>query len=117
MNRLVTLYNITQELYDLLQQETDSKEREALIAKVNNLMEERGKQMDLLFPPYSEAEKATAQEVIRLNQLIEPCMHSLFDALKLEMKQVKKQKQSNRKYANPYETIQARDGMFLDRKK
>ncbi|WP_181917265.1 flagellar protein FliT [Virgibacillus dokdonensis] len=117
MNRLTSLYDTTQHLHDLLQQEIEPKERESIISKVNDLIEKRGEQMNALKPPFSEEEKATAKKIMQLNKLIEHGMLLLFDDLKVELRQMKKQKQSNRKYIHPYETIQARDGIYLDRKK
>jgi flagellar protein FliT len=116
MNRLIPLLELTEKLHDILKQKMEPKHRDVLISQVNKLIEERGFQLDKLTPPYSEEEKTTGQTIIQLNQIIEREMLALFNDLKSEMKQVKKQKHSNRKYRNPYATMQASDGIFLDRK-
>lgn len=117
MNRLKVLHEVTLQLKEVLDQDITTKNREQTIEQVNQLVEERGKYMDELIPPYTEAEKQLGHDLIFLNGEIEKKMHVLFDDLKTEMKQVKKRKKSNRTYTNPYENVKTMDGMYMDSKK
>lgn len=117
MNNIYKLYNITKELDDLLDQPVTRTNREAIIQQLNELIEKRGKYINKLSPPFSDEEKKIGQTIIRLNKTIQHNMQKLFNGLKVEMKQVKKQKRSNQSYTNPYEKVRSLDGMFLDQKK
>ncbi|WP_200415907.1 flagellar protein FliT [Virgibacillus salexigens] len=117
MNRLTTLYQITLELKEVLDNSSEYKQRESLISRVNTLIEQRGKEMEQIVPPFSDEENRMGKAIVALHQPIETLMHQLFNELKSEMRQVKKQKKSNRQYKNPYAHMQSIDGMFLDRKK
>src|SRR5690625_1783204 len=117
MSNVAKLYNLTKELYDLLNQPITSNNREDVIQQINELVEERGNYINELTPPYSEQDKKMGQTIVRLNKQIQHQMQTLFNDLKVEMKQVKKQKRSKRSYTNPYEQVRSVDGMFLDQKK
>ncbi|MFD1038876.1 flagellar protein FliT [Virgibacillus byunsanensis] len=117
MNRLSRLYNITVQLDKILNQTISSKNREEIITTVNQLIEQRGDYLNQVTPPLTADEKIIGKEVVVLNEKIEEQMNDLFDSLKQEMKQMKKQKKSNQSYINPYKSVQAMDGMFLDNKK
>lgn len=117
MNRLEALYQVTAELQELLEQEITAKNREQVILQVDLLVEKRGKYMEALEPPYTDEEIQLGQQLIPMNEQIQQLMNELFADLKTEMKQVKKQKKSNRSYVNPYKNVQALDGRFLDSKK
>jgi flagellar protein FliT len=114
MNRLKPVYDVTIRLEKVLSQETTAKNREEIIEQVNQLVELRGEQMENIVAPFSSEEKQLGQIVVEKNRTIEGKMENLFRDLKLEMKQVKKQKKSNRTYTNPYEKVRARDGRFMD---
>jgi flagellar protein FliT len=117
MNRLKALYDVTRKLDKLLKQPVQPKSREDVITQVNTLIEQRGDFLQKITPPFTDEEKGTGKEIVILNEQIQKQMHLLFNALKQEMKQVKKQKKSNRTYTNPYEKMEVMDGMFMDRKK
>lgn len=117
MNRLNALYEVTRQLYHLLEKPVPPKNRETIISRVNELIEQRGDLLQNIIPPFTHEEKQIGKEIVVMNGHIQNHMHVLFDELKEEMKQVKKQKKSNRIYTNPYEKIGAVDGMFMDSKK
>ncbi|MBU5467789.1 flagellar protein FliT [Virgibacillus sp. MSJ-26] len=116
MNRLEELYEATQQLETLLSKDVNVNNREQVIEKINTLVEKRGKYMEDLVPPYSESEKAMGEKLLVLNHHIQEKLNVLFEDLKDEMKQVKKQKKSNQSYSNPYKKMEAIDGMFMDLK-
>ncbi|PAV31022.1 flagellar protein FliT [Virgibacillus profundi] len=117
MNRLQVLYDVSLQLNKVLDQDITEKNRETVIEQINELIDKRGIHLETITSPYTENEKQLGKKIVQLNNEIQEKMQQLFDELKSEMKQVKKQKKSNRTYSNPYENIQAMDGMFLDSKK
>ncbi|MBN6206869.1 hypothetical protein JYK21_10395 [Ralstonia pickettii] len=116
MDYLEKVYEITIELKELLDQNITTKNREEVINKLNQLIETRGKWMDQLQPPYTEAEKELGEKIYALNTGIQNKMQQLFTDLKLEMRQVQKQKKTNVSYTNPYRNVHISDGTFMDSK-
>ncbi|WP_284139273.1 MULTISPECIES: flagellar protein FliT [unclassified Virgibacillus] len=117
MSSVKQVYDVTLELKQVLDQHITAKNRPAVIEEVNALIEKRGMMMEMIQHPFSDEDQRIGQELIQLNNLIQQQMQILFDALKSEMKQVKKQKKSNHSYINPYSSVQSFDGMFMDKKK
>ncbi|WP_164668089.1 flagellar protein FliT [Virgibacillus doumboii] len=117
MSQLHEIYDITKELEKVLNEKVHAKDRDSMIEQVNDLVEQRGQLLNKTSPPFTEAEKQLGKELVHLNENIQVKMNALFDDLKVEMKQVKKQKKSNRTYLNPYEDVKSLDGMYLDSKK
>lgn len=117
MNRLESIYDLTKQLDSLLDQEIPQEQRADVIEKINQLTEERGRQMVRLEPPFSMDEKQTGEKLIPLDTQINARLEEIFTNLKGEMRTVKKQKTSNSKYVNPYQNLSSLDGMFLDHKK
>lgn len=116
MNRLEEIYNLTKRMEETLDQSITSQNRESIIKEITVLIEKRGTSMDKLTPPFSVDEKLLGKKVVKLNETIEKEMESLFETLKKDMRQVNKQKESNRTYINPYGNIKSTDGMYLDSK-
>jgi flagellar protein FliT len=117
MNRVQTVYELTVNLQEWLNQEISEKNRAEIIEKINALVEKREEYIDALKPPYTMEEKELGKKIIPLNTEIQTKMQQLFDDLKLEMKNIRKQKKSNQSYVNPYASVQNTDGMFMDSKK
>lgn len=117
MDRIQQVYEVTNKIKTLLDQNITAKSRESVIEELNDLIEKRGNYMEKLTPPYTEEEKEIGKELVMMNNHIQKKMHLLFAELKLEMKQVKKQKKSNQSYTNPYKNVHTMDGMFMDSKK
>lgn len=117
MNRLDPILKVTLELKMLLEQDISAKNRESFIAEISRIIENREQLLKRIVPPYSDSEKRTGKQLVRLNELIQKNLNALFTELKKEMKQLKKQKKSNRTYTNPYKNLQTVDGMFMDSKK
>ncbi|RDW16523.1 flagellar protein FliT [Oceanobacillus arenosus] len=117
MNRLQPIYDLTVELKNLLDKPVSAKSREAVITDLNRLLIRRGVEMENLSPPFSTEEQSLGEKLVPINQAVQKKMQVMFSGLKTEMKQVKQQKKSNQSYTNPYRSVQAMDGMFMDRKK
>ncbi len=117
MEKLEKVYQLTVELEKLLADPISAKEREEVIQKLNDLIEERGKWMEEISPPYTEEERRLGEKIYKMNIGIEEKMQQLFSEIKMEMAQMKKQKKSQQSYTNPYKDLSVSDGTFLDRKK
>ncbi|GIO23879.1 flagellar protein FliT [Oceanobacillus sp. J11TS1] len=117
MNRLLPIYQLTESMKLLLLQDITLNNREEIIRLFHEKMEERGKLLEAMVPPYTEEEDELGRIVVQMNQEIEKKMNRLFMDLKNEMKQVQQQKKSTTSYSNPYKNVQGLDGMFLDQKK
>ncbi|WP_047984511.1 flagellar protein [Ornithinibacillus californiensis] len=117
MNRVKPIYDITQKMKQLLDADFSSNDRQNVIQEVNSLLLQRGVYMEEAKEPYSTEELEMGKELLPLNTEVQQKLDSLFQGLKNEMKQVKKQKNSNRKYTNPYDKVQTIDGMFMDKRK
>ncbi|RLL46652.1 flagellar protein FliT [Oceanobacillus piezotolerans] len=117
MNRIKPIFELTKQMKAILDQTMTAKNREEMINKVNNLLEQRGMEMESINPPYTEDEKQLGKELLHLNEGVQRQIEAAFLELKKEMKQVKRQKASNKKYLNPYQNVQIMDGRYLDKKK
>lgn len=117
MGRLELLFEVTKELQDVLDQPTTAENREALIEQVNHLIEKRGRLMGNVNPPFTKQEKIIGKKLVIMNDTIQTKMTEVLDVLKVEMKQLKKQKVSNQNYVNPYKDVRLMDGMYMDQKK
>lgn len=116
MNQLSKLYQTTLELKSILDKDITSEKREQIIEQINKLVEQRSIEMSQITPPYTKHENQLGQEIVLLNTEIEKEMNKLFEALKQEMKLIKKQKETNRSYINPYGKMTSTDGMYVDSK-
>ncbi|WP_164218370.1 flagellar protein FliT [Virgibacillus sp. YIM 98842] len=117
MNYVQKLYELTLELQALLNEEITDKNRAEIIEEINVLVETREEYIKKLLPPYTTEEKMLGRKLISVNADIQEKMQILYSELKLELKNVKKQKKSSRSYMNPYASMQNTGGMFMDSKK
>lgn len=116
MAKLDTIYDVTNKIEHILNQSITTQNRESIISEVTTLIEERGRMMEELTPPFSEQEKLLGKKVVALNVQIEKKMELMFESLKQDIRKMNKQKESNRSYINPYGDIKSTDGMYLDSK-
>ncbi|MEN2768741.1 flagellar protein FliT [Ornithinibacillus xuwenensis] len=117
MNRVEPIYAITMRIQELLDDKISSNHRQEVLDEINQLLIQRGTYMEEISEPYTSEELNLGKQIVTLNKSIQEKMDKLFKTLKIEMKQLKQQKNSNRKYINPYENVQTVDGMFMDKKK
>ncbi|KPH76703.1 flagellar protein FliT [Oceanobacillus caeni] len=117
MNQLQKVFDITVEMKQILDKDISSNEREATIEQLNNLLLQREPFLERLTPPFSEQEDLLGKRLVFLNQEVQHLMDQLFSTLKTEIKQMNRQKKSNKNYTNPYHNVHVMDGMYLDKKK
>lgn len=117
MKRMEVLYTKTKEIVSLLQEvDNPDANRDTIIAEVNQLLEQRSEMLKEIVPPYSDEEMAIGKMVTVLNEEIEVHMLALYDRVREDLKQVKKQKDQGASYINPYGSMKTVDGMYLDSK-
>jgi len=117
MSQLQELHDVTSVLYDLVKQSPTFDERDEVLEKIHDLLDKREELLNQIDGPYSDDEKRLGKEVIHMNETIESEIQRLMKQLKTDMARVRKQKNSNQKYTNPYQNLNSYDGMFLDKKK
>lgn len=117
--RMDQLCTLTKDLFLLLDQEFSKNitEREQTIEKVTNLLDRRGALILDIKAPYTKEEIKMGRELIPLEQKIQQRLKLLFNNVKSDMRTVKKQKSSNQKYVNPYQSLANFDGAYLDKRK
>ncbi|QXE00946.1 flagellar protein FliT [Terribacillus sp. DMT04] len=117
MNRVQALYDTTLQLDTLVSQQVTAENREEVVQSLTKLMEVRSQQMEGLQAPFSPEEEKLGKALLPLNERISSQVEQIFEQLKIDMRTIKKQKQSGKKYINPYASMQTLDGRFLDKRK
>ncbi len=117
MNRVQALYDTTAQLDTLVSQPVTSENREEVVQSLTALLEVRSGQMEELKPPFTNEENRLGKELLPMNKRISKQIQHIFDQLMVDIRTIKKQKQSGKKYINPYASMQTLDGRFLDKRK
>ncbi|MGP4061274.1 flagellar protein FliT [Halobacillus sp. H74] len=108
--------SITKKLDEVVHQQVTEKNRTAVIDEVEVLLEKRASMLENL-PEPSREEKPLVKDVLQRDLKINQKLEFLFDGLKGDMRNMKKQKSSKQRYINPYQSVSGYDGMYLDHKK
>ncbi|NRG47009.1 hypothetical protein [Bacillus sp. CRN 9] len=91
------------------------EEREAYLAESDRFLEQRGKIMTLI--NFQAAETTQLQNIlIEQDQEIQSKLQAQQKVIKEDMKKLKLQREKNKQYANPYQSIQQHDGTFYDKR-
>ncbi|MGG3738378.1 flagellar protein FliT [Aeribacillus pallidus] len=106
---------VTKQLLHVLQT-MEGKDRDEVIQSIQKLLNKRQALLPSIQPPFSEEEIELGQELVRINQQIEPLLKQLQMDIQKDRNSFEKRKQSVKKYRNPYESLQF-DGMFYDKRK
>ncbi|MFB9973252.1 hypothetical protein FPQ10_10830 [Allobacillus sp. SKP2-8] len=85
--------------------EQTADERDALLKELNLSEAER------------KANQAMIDEILRFDQQLNRMVNQYFDSFKREIILLKKKKDTNMKYTNPYSKMKSPDGAFLDKRK
>ncbi|UOQ85177.1 flagellar protein FliT [Gracilibacillus salinarum] len=117
MTNIQQIYDITQQLDQILSSSITAQNRQAVLDEAETVLDEREKLIQQLAGPYTEEEKRLANSFFSIDERVQQKMKLLLDDLKKEMKISKKKKSSNQKYLNPYKNVATYDGTFLDKKK
>lgn len=111
------VYHLTTRIDELLTNNKVVTNRETLIESINELIDQREQYIKQVTPPYTKKEREVGQTIVELNERISEAMTQLQKSIQLEIKQMKKTKQSSESYINPYKDVRMVDGMYLDQKK
>ncbi|ANB61915.1 flagellar assembly protein FliT [Anoxybacteroides amylolyticum] len=117
MSVVAELWNVTKELYALLEKPVVKEAREETIAAIEQLLKRRGELIEQLSPPYSEEEQQLGREMVALNQTIAQKLTQLKQQIQQDLKALKQKKKANQNYTNPYQEAFSMDGMFYDKKR
>jgi flagellar protein FliT len=109
------LLEITKNLFDHVSAGLPKDEREPYIERLNVLLNQRQASIDKLHAAFSGEEHRMGQMIVKMNETIEPLLLGQFEEIKHNISMMKKKKEKNVQYANPYQTLSA-DGMYFDKK-
>jgi flagellar protein FliT len=116
MSAVNILLEITKNLFDHVSSGLPKENREPYIERLNELLDQRQTIMDKLPAVYSEEEQRLGQMIVKINETIDPLLTGQFEEIKHNLSLMKKKKEKNTQYANPYQSMSA-DGMYFDKKK
>jgi flagellar protein FliT len=116
MSSVKILLEITKNLFDHVSAGLPIENREPYIERLNEFLEQRQVIMNKLPAVYSEEEQRLGQMIVKMNETIGPLLTRQFEEIKHNLSLMKKKKEKNTQYANPYQSMSA-DGMYFDKKK
>lgn len=116
MSAFQQLKHLMEETLEKLENLAVEKNRESFIETFEHFLDEREKLLKDIKPPFTDEEKRMGEELVVLDKKIQAQIEQFFQTLKRSMRNLKKQKHSNKKYANPYQDVSAMDGMFFDKR-
>ncbi|WP_163579020.1 hypothetical protein [Gracilibacillus saliphilus] len=117
MEALKTYVEKTKIMLQLLAQPLNNEQRERAINKISQLIEERAALTKEIVPPFSSEQQELGKQAIELDQQLNQALKNVFQHIKKDMRNAKKQPRSNHSYLNPYKNVASFDGRFLDSKK
>ena len=115
MNRFAKLYELTEQLYQCVENPPKKEEREDYIEKLTQLIEERGLLIENIDRNPSENEKLLLKKSIDRNEQMGPRLQSELNSVKRDMLNLKQKKETGRRYENPY-AHEPVDGAFIDKR-
>ncbi|SHM96020.1 hypothetical protein [Gracilibacillus kekensis] len=107
----------TEKMIKLLEKPLKNEQREKAIETINQLIEEREIITKQIKGPFSTSEQELGKEALVLDQQLSNSMEQVYQHLKKDIRNAKKQPRSNNSYLNPYKNVASFDGRFLDSKK
>jgi flagellar protein FliT len=109
-------HSITKQLHEAVRSDVNDNNRDALIEKIEKLLEERQVLLNNIRPPFTDEEHILGKQMMEWNQVIDRRLISLRNDIKRDINGLTKKKTTVQRYSNPYENMQS-DGMFYDKKK
>jgi flagellar protein FliT len=110
------LFNVTKELYELLEQPIRKEKRDEIIEAIQRLLSRRDVLIQQLQPSYSEEEQELGMQMVSLNEAIDEKLQQLKQQIQQDLKAMKQKKMANQNYMNLYQPLSL-DGMFYDKRK
>lgn len=117
MSVIKELHQLTEGLlYHLEKQLPKDEGREEYIEGIDSFLEKRQKLLDQLTRPEGAEESRLAAELIEMNKTVNIKLSAVQSRIRSDINQLKKRKNTGKKYENPYNGPTA-DGVFFDSKK
>ncbi|WP_186580825.1 hypothetical protein [Aquibacillus kalidii] len=116
MSKVEEYYKLSNSLLETLNTKVTKDQRQEKIDKITSILAAREALASNFSKTYTEEEKEIGTSIIALDKQIQVKMTDFFEEIKLDIKNTKKQKNSNQKYVNPYQNLSSFDGMYLDKK-
>ena len=117
--QLIQLKNLLEGTIEKVEKLAVEHDHETFIEVIEQAADERDELLKEL--NLSDEERKTQQsiidEVIELDQQLNRMVNQYFDSFKREIIILKKKKDTNMKYTNPYSKMKSPDGAFLDKRK
>ncbi|MBU9712802.1 hypothetical protein [Evansella tamaricis] len=114
-NSFEQLFAVTKELYELVEVPPASEVRDEYIERLTSLTEERGLIIRSIKVEPDDGDKVLLEQSVRLNEAMAPRLGAELNRIKRDMFELKKKKESGRRYENPYD-YGPLDGSFIDKK-
>lgn len=115
MGAVLECARLTKQLYDLVHNSDEKKDRDRLIQQIDRLLDQREQLLPEIAPPFSEKEKKLGRAIMQMNQTIDVKLQKIKSQIEQDIVDAKKTKTSVQKYVNPYESLQT-DGVYYDKK-
>ena len=115
VNALRQFYDATIELIRLL--ENEELTRDEKLEQSAKLLATREGLMKQIKPPFSAEEEQFGRQLTRLNQEFQRLLEKEKAGIQRDMLTLKKQKETNKKYTAPYESLVTVEGGFYDKRK
>ncbi|MGY4688948.1 flagellar protein [Salibacterium sp. K-3] len=113
------LYRVTKALYDHMAEPfpKDLEDRGTYVEQLEQHLKDRAALLEQLEgqESFSEEEQKLGEAMFKMNEEIQRWMEASRGELRLGMQQLKKKKESNRRYERPYSGTTV-DGVFFDKK-
>ncbi|WLD92964.1 hypothetical protein [Alkalihalobacillus sp. AL-G] len=116
MSSVQALLKQTEELYDHVKNGLPDESPDEYLEELGRHLETRQKLIEQLTGDYSKDEMEIGQQLVQINESIQPYLDQQMTRIKTQVQQIKMKKTNNTKYSNPYQSARA-DGMFLDKRK
>ncbi|GAE95178.1 hypothetical protein JCM21714_4392 [Gracilibacillus boraciitolerans JCM 21714] len=117
MKPIAEYIQLTENMLELFEKALTNEQREKVIDQINKTIEERETLIKEIKPPFSDEEKEFGKRAISMDQQLNRKLQTVYQLLKKDMRNAKKQPRSNNSYLNPYKSVASYDGRFLDSKK
>ncbi|UOQ95616.1 flagellar protein FliT [Halobacillus shinanisalinarum] len=108
---------VTAQLDETVHQKVTDQNRKDVLEEVEKLLDQREQFLTKLPQPQTSEEQAVIERIIKREPTLNQKLEFLLNDLKVDLRNMKKQKSSKQRYTNPYQSVSAYDGMFMDHKK
>ncbi|RTQ94277.1 flagellar protein FliT [Lysinibacillus telephonicus] len=119
MENIQQLLQISAKLFKHLSEIPKGEERSEYIEKINLMLDERGviiKKLRLEGFVIEDNNKLH-ETLAQLDKGIRERLDTVMQAVKQDMKDLQNSKKNEKRYMNPYSSVQVMDGMYYDKKK